>query len=53
MKELERTQYLKIKQEYKKYKELREKLGLSSSNIININVMKKKLQPSSLVKKNE
>ena len=44
-------QYLKIKQEYEIYKELKEKLGLSSTNYINIKEMKKNLQSSNLVQK--
>ncbi len=46
-------QYLKIKQEHEIYKELKEKLGWSSSNFINIKEMKKILQQSNLAKKNE
>ena len=53
MKESTRKQYLKIKQEYEIYKELKKKLGLPSSNYINIKEMSKKLQQSNLVKKNE
>ena len=46
-----RKQYLKIKQEYEIYKELREKLGLSSSNYTNIKEMKKNLQHQTWFKK--
>ncbi len=46
-----RRQYLKIKQEYENYKELKEKLDLSSSNFINIKEMKKNLQQSKLGRK--
>ncbi len=53
MKESTSKQYLKIKQEYEIYKELKKKLGLSSSNYINIKEMRKKLQQSNLVQKNE
>ena len=48
-----RRQYLKIKQEYEIYKELKEKLGLSSSNFINIKEMKKSLQQSNFGQKND
>ena len=53
MKESIRIQYLKIKQEYEIYKEFKEKIGLSSSNYVNIKEMRKKLQQSNLVQKNE
>ncbi len=46
-----RKQYLKIKQENEIYKELKEKLGLSSSNFIKIKEMKKDLQQSNLGRK--
>ncbi len=48
-----RKQYLKIKQEHEIYKELRKKLGLSSSNYINIKEMKRNLQHQNWLKKNE
>ncbi len=51
MKKSMRKQYLKIKQEYESYKELKEKLGLSSSNFINIKEMKNNLQQSNLRQK--
>ena len=53
MKESTRKQYLKIKREYEIFKELKKKLGLSSSNYVNIKEMKKKLHQSNLVQKNE
>ena len=53
MKESTRKQYLKIKREYEIFKEFKKKLGLSSSNYVNIKEMRKKLQQSNLVKKNE
>ena len=48
-----RKQYLKIKQEHGIYKKLKEKLGLSSSNFINIKKMKKNLQQSNLGRRND
>ncbi len=51
MKESTRKQFLKIKQEYETYKELRKKLGLHSYNYVNIKEMRKKLLQSNLVQK--
>ncbi len=53
MKESMRRQYLRVKQEYESYKELRKKLGLSSSKYTNIKEMKKNLQHQNWFKKNE
>ena len=53
MKESILEQYSKIKQEYKLFRELKRKLGLSSSNYLNIEEMEKKLTQSYLDEKNE
>jgi len=53
MKESARKQYLEIKQEYEIYKELKKKLGLPSSNYIDMKEMSKKLQFQTWFKKNE
>lgn len=54
MKKSTLQEYSKIKREYEIFKELKENLGLSSSNYINIKEIRKKLlQTANLVKKNE
>jgi len=54
MKKSTLQQYSKIKREYETFKELKENLGLPSSNYTNIKEIRRKLtQTANLVKKNE
>lgn len=47
------NQYSRIKREFEIFKEMKEKLGLSRSNYVNLKDIKKKLQQSNIMQNHE